>query len=87
MKLRPFSSLFEGLMHIPAGLSSRQILLFPAVKFGTGSPAESLIWKERVREGQVEEFWRKFDVLLGAEFNSLLSLFLHCKCAKHSLQS
>lgn len=43
LKLPPFSTLFEGLMHIPAGLSSRQILLFPAVQFGTGSPAESLI--------------------------------------------
>lgn len=84
MKLPPFSTLFEGLMHIPAGLSSRQILLFPAVQFGTGRPAESLIWKERVRKGQVEE---KFDVLLGAEFNSLLGLFLHCKCANQSLQS
>lgn len=38
-----FFILFEGLLRIPAGLSSGQILLFPAVQFGTGSPAESLI--------------------------------------------
>lgn len=38
--------------------------------------------KRGVREGQVEDFWRKFDVLQGAEFNSLLSLFSHCKCVK-----
>lgn len=60
--------LFSGAYEHSCWNQHRQILPFPAVQFGTNSPAESLIWKEKEggREGRVEGGWgedfrRRFD--------------------------